>query len=144
MAGWGGIFALAGGDAAAAADVHRESNFGRLLVFRIGGTATLPAPEPESPAAIAALPAKFDTKLVQRGSITYARWCAGCHGVGAVGGGVLPDLRKTDPVNYDALPSIVLQGARSPMGMPRFDAFLNKDDVTALRAYLLTRRAQPN
>ena len=36
----------------------------------------------------------------------------------------------------------MLQGARSPLGMPRFDAYLNKDDVEALRAYLLVRRAQ--
>jgi quinohemoprotein ethanol dehydrogenase len=65
-----------------------------------------------------------------------------CHGIGAVGGGVLPDLRTSDPAIYDSLAAIVLQGARSPMGMPRFDAFLKPDDVKAIRAYLLARRAQ--
>ena len=142
MAGWGGVFALAGGDAAAAAGVRRETNFGRLLVYRLGGTVTLPAQQ-AAQAAIAAIPAKFDKALVKRGSDTFGRWCAGCHGVGAVSGGVLPDLRKSNPAIYDALGAIVLQGARSPLGMPRFDAFLNKDDVAALRAYLLVRRAQP-
>ena len=58
-------------------------------------------------------------------------------------GGVLPDLRMSDPAIYDALDAIVLQGARSPLGMPRFDAFLSQDDVAAIRAYLLARRAQP-
>ena len=142
MAGWGGVFALAGGDAAAAAGVHLESNFGRLLVYRLGGTATLSTQRAAHP-VIPALPNKFDDALVKRGSITFGRWCAGCHGVGAVSGGVLPDLRLSDPAIYDALGAIVLQGARSPLGMPRFDAFLNKDDVEALRAYLLVRRAQP-
>ncbi len=142
MAGWGGAFALVGGDAAAVAGVQRESNFGRLLVYRLGGTVTLPV-QKAAQAAIAALPAKFDKALVERGSDTYARWCAGCHGIGAVGGGVLPDLRLSDPAIYDALGAIVLQGTRSPLGMPRFDAFLNQDDVNALRAYLLARRAQP-
>ena len=42
MAGWGGVFALAGGDAAAAAGVQRETNLGRLLVYRLGGKAELP------------------------------------------------------------------------------------------------------
>ena len=39
--------------------------------------------------------------------------------------------------------SRALQGARSPNGMPRFDAFQNQNDVAAIRAYLLARRAQP-
>ncbi len=141
MAGWGGAFALVGGDAAAAAGVHRESNFGRLLVYRLDGKTALPAARAERSPRPGALPSKFDKKIVERGSYTFARWCATCHGAGAVSGGVLPDLRKADPAIYDALPMIVLQGARSANGMPRFDAFLNNDDVTALRAYLLTRRA---
>src|SRR5262249_41458877 len=45
MAGWGGAFALGGGDAAAAAGVTRETNFGRLLVFRLGGADQLPVHE---------------------------------------------------------------------------------------------------
>jgi quinohemoprotein ethanol dehydrogenase len=141
LAGWGGIFALAGGDAAAAAGVRRETNFGRLLVYRLGGTATLPVQQVQQ-AEIAALPARFDKALVKRGSDTYARWCAGCHGVGVVSGGVLPDLRKSEPAVYDSLDAIVLQGVRSPMGMPRFDAYLSPDDVTAIRAYLLALRAE--
>jgi quinohemoprotein ethanol dehydrogenase len=142
LAGWGGVFALAGGDAAAAAGVRRETNFGRLLVYRLRGTAAPPAQQVKE-AEIAALPAKFDEALVKRGSVTYARWCAGCHGVGAVSGGVLPDLRRSDPAIYDALERIVLQGVRSPLGMPRFDAFLKPDDVKSIRAYLLARRAAP-
>ena len=142
MAGWGGAFALSGGDAAAAAGVRRETNTGRLLVFRLGGTDQLPVQQAEA-AELAAIPANFSKALVKRGSDTYARYCAVCHGIGAVGSGVLPDLRKAAPAIYDALPAIVLQGARSPNGMPRFDAFLNQNDVAAIRAYLLARRAQP-
>jgi quinohemoprotein ethanol dehydrogenase len=56
---------------------------------------------------------------------------------------VLPDLRSSEPATYDALDAIVLQGVRSPMGMPRFDAFLQSDDVEAIRAYLLALRATP-
>lgn len=133
--------AARGGDAAAQAGVHRETNFGRLLVYRLGGMVTLPA-QRAAQAVVAALPNQFDAGLVKHGSTTYARWCAGCHGVGVVSGGVLPDLRMSDPAIYDSLEAIVLKGVRSPLGMPRFDAYLNKDDVAALRAYLLVRRAQ--
>jgi quinohemoprotein ethanol dehydrogenase len=142
MAGWGGAFALSGGDAAAAAGVHRETNFGRLLVYRLGGTVTLPGHQVAA-AVVAAVPSNAAPALVKRGSDTYARWCAVCHGIGAVSGGVLPDLRLSDPAIYDGLETIVLEGARSPLGMPRFDAFLNKVDIAALRAYLLARRAEP-
>jgi quinohemoprotein ethanol dehydrogenase len=141
MAGWGGAFALAGGDAAAAAGVQSATNYGRLLVYRIGGTAQLPVQQAEQ-TALAALPAKFDKATVKRGSDTYARWCAVCHGIGAVSSGVMPDLLRSDPAIYDSLDAIVLKGIRTPLGMPRFDAYLKKEDVKAIRAYLLARRAQ--
>ena len=140
MAGWGGAFPLSGGDAAAAAGVARDTNFGRLLVYRLGGGDTLPVHEARA-AELAAIPARFDKGLVKRGSDTYARYCAICHGIGAVGAGVLPDLRKSEPAVYDSLDAIVLQGMRSPMGMPRFDAYLKPDDIRAIRAYLLVQRA---
>jgi quinohemoprotein ethanol dehydrogenase len=138
MAGWGGAFALVAGDAAAAAGV--VDNRGRLLVWKLGGTATLP-PQQVAAREIAALPAKFDAKLVTRGNQTFHRWCATCHGVGGVSGGVLPDLRKSDPKIYEMLDEIVLRGALLNNGMPRFDPWLRREDVAALRAYLLTRRA---
>ena len=140
MAGWGGAFALVAGDAAAGAGVTPDTNHGRLLVFKLGGTAKLPVHEAIE-RELAAIPAEFDAALVLRGNHTYHRWCTVCHGFGAVSGGVLPDLRKADPPVYDALEEIVLGGARLPLGMPRLDAWLDVDDVAALRAYLLSRRA---
>jgi PQQ-dependent dehydrogenase (methanol/ethanol family) len=138
LAGWGGVYPLVAGEAAAAAGV--VDNRGRLLVFQLGGTATLP-PQQVATREIAALPVPQDATLVTRGNHTFQRWCATCHGVGAVSGGVLPDLRKADPRIYEILESIVLGGALSNNGMPRFDAWLRRDDVAAIRAYLLTRRA---
>jgi quinohemoprotein ethanol dehydrogenase len=54
---------------------------------------------------------------------------------------VLPDLRKSDSAIYEAMDDIVLRGVRIPNGMPRFDDYLDANDVAAIRAYLLTRRA---
>ena len=138
MAGWGGAYALVAGDAAAAAGV--VDNRGRLLVFALGGKATLP-PQEVAARELAAVPAHFPKAQVTRGSQTFHRWCAVCHGVGAVSGGVLPDLRKADPRVYPIMEDIVLKGALAGNGMPRFDAWLGKPDVAAIRAYVLTRRA---
>jgi len=138
LAGWGGVFALVAGDAAAAAGV--SDNTGRLLVWRLGGTARLPVQQAAA-RELAAVAADFEPELVQRGSQTYHRWCATCHGVGAVSGGVLPDLRRSDPRMYGMLDDVVLRGALLENGMPRFDLWLRRDDVAAIRAYLLTRRA---
>jgi quinohemoprotein ethanol dehydrogenase len=138
MAGWGGVFALVAGDAAAAAGV--SDNTGRLLVWKLGGDAVLPEQE-AAERELAALEVDVDAETVQRGNQTYHRWCATCHGVGAVSGGVLPDLRKAEPGVYDILDEVVLRGALLQNGMPRFDVWLRRDDVAAIRSYLLSRRA---
>lgn len=138
MAGWGGGFALAAGDAAAAAGV--TDNTGRLLVYKLGGRTRLPVHEVLE-RELEALPAELDAELVQQGNFTYHRYCGVCHGAGAVSGGVLPDLRKSAPAVYDTLDEIVLRGALLQNGMPRFDAWIGPRDVAALRAYLLSRRA---
>jgi mono/diheme cytochrome c family protein len=138
MAGWGGGFVMLGGDAAAAAGV--KDNAGRLLVFELGGTAKLPV-QVQQERELAALPAKLDPELVKRGNATYHHWCMPCHGFGVVSGGVTPDLRRSDPAVYPLMEEIVLRGARLPAGMPRFDAWLGAEDVNAIRAYVLSRRA---
>jgi quinohemoprotein ethanol dehydrogenase len=140
MAGWGGAFALAAGDAAAAAGVH--DNRGRLLTFKLGGTAKLPAQEFVE-RQIAAIPADLDPARVKRGLPLYARWCSVCHGPGVESGGVLPDLRKSAedvlaPRNFAA---IVLDGAYLSKGMASFADFLSPNDVAAIREYVLSRRA---
>jgi quinohemoprotein ethanol dehydrogenase len=90
---------------------------------------------------LAAIPADFDAAQVALGSSAYHWWCGTCHGPGAESGGVLPDLRKSDSAIYEAMDDIVLRGVRIPNGMPRFDDYLDANDVAAIRAYLLTRRA---
>jgi quinohemoprotein ethanol dehydrogenase len=137
MAGWGGVFALVGGDAASAAGV--KNNAGRLLVFKLGGTAELPGFEATA-VPVGPIPETPDAKLVARGSDVFHRWCAVCHGFAAVGGGVLADLRRSDPKVYAILPDVVLGGAYRGKGMPSFEKWLGVDDVAALRAYLVSRR----
>jgi quinohemoprotein ethanol dehydrogenase len=92
LAGWGGAFALVAGDAALAAGAN---NSGRLLTFKLGGTATLPKYE-VADRTPTPLPATASAEEVQRGKRLYHQWCAACHGAEAISGGVLPDLLKLD------------------------------------------------
>jgi quinohemoprotein ethanol dehydrogenase len=140
LAGWGGAFALAAGDAAAAAGV--SDNRGRLLVWKLGGTAKLPA-QLRQEQELAAIPAELDPQLVKRGLLAYAQWCSVCHGAGAEGGGVLPDLRKSKPevLALANLKAVVLEGAYLSRGMPNLSRWIGAAEVESIHAYLLARRA---
>lgn len=139
MAGWGGAFALVGGDAAAAAGVRNQ---GRLLTYALGGKATPPS-KPAAPAVVAASSAPPALKTtVEHGEQLFARYCAVCHGIGAIGGGVLPDLRHTSPEVQAGFPTIVLMGALKSKGMPSFAQWLTEKDVDAILAYIRKRAAE--
>jgi quinohemoprotein ethanol dehydrogenase len=115
---------------------------GRLLVFALGGkgkiapltTASRPAPAP-----IAAPAAPAETLTL--GATTYARRCSMCHGADAVSGGLIPDLRYSTATTMDRYAEIVLGGALAGNGMPSFKTSLKDEDVAALKAYVLSRRA---
>jgi quinohemoprotein ethanol dehydrogenase len=137
MAGWGGAGALLGGGAAAAANT---TNISRLLVFKLGGTASLP-PKP-APVAMTAPPApEVDEATLALGQKHYQANCALCHGVGAVGSGLLPDLRGLPPGMNPAFMAIVRDGVLEPLGMPCFAELLSEDDVKALKAFIDHRAA---
>ncbi|MNR12777.1 Quinohemoprotein alcohol dehydrogenase ADH IIB precursor [compost metagenome] len=72
----------------------------------------------------------------------YANNCLACHGVGAMSGGLTPDLRKSDPAIYAAFETIVLKGALEPLGMPNFGKYLTTDDLDKIKAYLVHRRIE--
>ncbi|MFP3948668.1 MAG: c-type cytochrome, partial [Longimicrobiales bacterium] len=136
MAGWGGVYGLRTGG---------RGSTGRLLVFALGGTESLAAdpaaaPEEREPPTTA-IPVNASEEAVARGAEIYAQQCAQCHGPAAMSGGVIPDLRYADPEVYESFEDIVLAGTRSEQGMPSFSQWLDAEDVEAVRAYVLSRRA---
>jgi quinohemoprotein ethanol dehydrogenase len=139
LAGLGGGMALASADPPPA--TLASGNAGRLLAFKLGGTQRLPEPELALPPVVP-IEAKLDPARVAHGKRVFYRYCSACHGPAAIGGGTLPDLRRSPPPVYDALGSILLEGARLDGGMPSFAATLGPADVEAVRAYLLERRAE--
>ena len=65
-----------------------------------------------------------------------------CHGVAAVTGGVLPDLRRS-PRLQDAVAwrRAVVDGDLASLGMPRFSNYVSADDAELIRAYVARQAA---
>jgi quinohemoprotein ethanol dehydrogenase len=144
MAGWGGAFPLAYGEAAARAEV---TSVGRVLTYKLGGKATLPPVEPfdSSPPPPPPVEVKADKKELRQGGLLYHEWCAVCHGLKAVAGGVVPDLRRATAETHAGFADIVVGGVREAKGMPSFADVLDTNDVRLIQAYVVqrAREAQP-
>ena len=114
---------------------RQQRRMGRLLVFRLGGTAKAPAYEDaERPMVdLSTVSAPGDAG---HGKALFARNCSMCHGANA-GGTWLPDLRHSPMIGTkENFASVVLDGALEGNGMASFRRFLNEADVEDLRAYL--------
>lgn len=139
LAGWGGAYALSvDGDI-----IKRKApvrNISRLLVFKLGGTAKLP-PEP----ALAELPldpppSTASPETIALGQAKYGRYCAVCHAPGAVGSTVLPDLRRAGSLeSAQAWAAVVHEGALKDNGMASFAGSLSRQEIEAIRAYVIKR-----
>jgi quinohemoprotein ethanol dehydrogenase len=138
MVGWGGsagLFNPPGGGPI-------KPGFGRVLTFAIGGSTKLEVPPfrhqgPPSPAIrMNATPA-----TVHEGGILFGRFCIPCHGVGAVSGSSIPDLRYATAETHHQIESIVLGGVRESRGMPSFKDVLKPGEVHAIQVYILSQAA---
>lgn len=135
VVGWGGVSPNFLGFAMNA-DGKRQS-IGRVLAFKLGGDAELP-PRPAGRGAMPAFEEFGTDEQIALGRDHYGRYCAVCHGVVAISGGVMPDLRYS-PVtsSADAFRSIVLDGTLQDKGMASFAEVLSADDAEAVRAYII-------
>jgi mono/diheme cytochrome c family protein len=114
-----------------------KRNVSRILAFKLGGDAELPA-LPELPAAPPP-PDDFGSEAqVQAGAAHYMRICSVCHGIAAVSGGVLPDLRHSAFAgDAEAWRSVVIEGALQDRGMVSFAPIFSDDDAEAIRAFVV-------
>ncbi len=139
LAGWGGAGGMSGFRDPGAALSKYKTNQGRMFVFKLGGRKDVVALDPEGtpqtePPAMTA----EDTALIEKGSATYHNTCLVCHGFFAESGGEVPDLRLSQTETFGEYDNIVLEGALSANGMASFKDILTKDDVKAIRAYILS------
>ena len=137
MAGWGGAFPLAYGEAGAKAGV---TSVGRALTFKLGGTATLPPAIPYASTQPAPLfEVTAEAAALREGGVAYHEWCAVCHGLKVVGGGVIPDLRHADAETHARWDDIVLGGVREQAGMPPFGDVLDERQSQLIQQYVMLR-----
>ncbi len=115
------------------------SNTGRLLVFKLGGDASLPSPTVRDTTIPEQQLADVSDAEIAKGEVLYHDFCAPCHGLVARSGGVIPDLRmmgKGSHINFD---KIVLEGVLAGNGMASFADSLTADDSALIHQYVQAR-----
>lgn len=141
-AGWGGSGGLGATGDTQTAVMKYGNNQGRIFAFKLGGNQKVAALPSEVPENLPEPPReKIDTAMADKGFKLYHRHCAVCHGVLLLSSREVPDLRLAQPAIWSQYDDIVLGGALADAGMASFKDLLNKEDVAAIRAYVL-REAQ--
>jgi len=125
MAGWGGAFGLVGGTAARGV----AKGPGILITYALPES----APTPEQVEALVSRPGSLAD-----GERAYHKWCARCHGAGAVSSSALPDLRYSLPSLREHFEKVVLDGLPGT-GMPAMRAYLAPGEVGLISQYLASR-----
>ena len=133
--GWGGAFALVFGEFVQAESVP---NVARVLTFKLGAKGQLPEPPWQPAVTFDPPPAVADAATTKQGFALYQDTCMGCHGLNAVSGLLVPDLRGSPTLHSaEAWDEIVVQGGLTQSGMPRFDTILEPGEAEAIRAYVI-------
>src|SRR6266566_4356362 len=83
LAGWGGAYPLLQGRDSGKSG--NERNVSRMLVFKLGATASLPPLLPEAKLVLDPPSARADAATVASGGALYGQFCTVCHGEAAVG-----------------------------------------------------------
>ncbi len=135
MAGWGGTFPRLLGPLALAAKVRPEA---RILTYKLGGKAQLPAQKYDSVPLPPPPPYTLEADKLPVARMLFNGFCANCHGLNAVSGGVVPDLRYLSTDSHLQFNAIVA-GARAAKGMPAFGDALLPEHMTLIHQYIIKR-----
>ncbi len=142
LAGWGGAWAITAGVLSDMSGPVR--NISRLLVFKLGGKAKLPAmpAADDLPLDPPGLTAAAD--VVQGGAVLYGRYCTVCHGDAAIQasarGGIIPDLRYSGTLaSAENWKMIVHDGALKDNGMVSFASVMTAAQADTIRHYVIAR-----
>lgn len=132
------------GPGASEATTTASTNNSRLLVYRLGGEASLP-----TAASVTANDGGFELpqieathELLSQGETAYNNNCSVCHGPSAFSTrpDTYPDLRfsrRLETVN--SWNAVVLGGELEDRGMVAFDEILEQGDSEAIRAYIINQ-----
>ncbi len=133
------------GAGAIGSTTRASNNNSRMLVFKVGGTAQLPAELPAEITAAGELnppPLTAVSETLAHGEQVYARLCSVCHGPAAVSAsvGTFPDLRYSPRIQtLEAFEAVVIDGELTSGGMVSFDSSLEDADAEAIRQYVISQ-----
>lgn len=116
-------------------------SYGRMLVFKVGGTVQLPEKVSYTPPVLNPPPSEAAPEVIARGGVVYAEHCSVCHGNNAVQQrSSFPNLTLS-PMLYsqEGFDQIVLQGARMERGMANYSDRLAPEDTVAIREFIIAR-----
>jgi glucose dehydrogenase/mono/diheme cytochrome c family protein len=115
---------------------------GRVYAFKLGGAAVQPALDLQKILTPKPPVVPIGPEAYGRSAYLYEAHCAVCHGVAAVSGGVLPDLRRS-PRLQDAVAwrRVVVDGDLASAGMPRYAKYVAPPDAELIRAYVAKQAA---
>lgn len=132
-AGWGGGLAHSVDPRGLGVQISKA----RLLVYKLGGTAALPALQAKAGGAYRPPVSGADISTIRRGEGLFADTCAGCHGERAIGG--VKDLRRMSEATHAEFLDVVIGGKRKERGMAGFADVISVADAKAIHAYLISR-----
>ena len=115
------------------------NNFGRLLVFKLGGKEKLPIPDVRDTTIPEQKLADVNVAQIRNGESNYNQYCAVCHGFIVKSAGGLPDLRKMTTGTHDLFNKIVLEGILGSNGMAGFSDVLSEEEVDNIHHYVRAR-----
>lgn len=143
LMGFGGAgISLAGGTALSRFGWSYRAQTRQLYTFALDGKAAMPkVGAPVVPKPIVPADFNVDEALAARGKDVYSNTCVVCHGAGAASGGYAPDLRAS-PIfaTPAALKTVVRDGVKVPMGMPRYPDMPDAD-LEALQHFVRQQAA---
>jgi quinohemoprotein ethanol dehydrogenase len=137
LAGWGGAGGLSAFKDPNTALSKYQTDQGRLFVFKLGGKQEVAALSPEGTPPAEPPKQTADADTIAKGFTLYHRNCLVCHGFFAQSEGEVPDLRLVDPAVWGQFDDIVRGGILADNGMASFKDVLSKEDVNAIKAYIL-------
>ncbi|APG63805.1 alcohol dehydrogenase [Sphingorhabdus lutea] len=138
LTGKGGAFPLVAGYGGGAS--MAVPNIARLVVMKIGGTTKFPALPAVSEHVWNPPAQEGKAADIAAGQAHFQRYCMTCHGSGAVGNAVLPDLRKSGTLaDAETWKSIIIDGMLAQNGMVSFANVLSPAQADQIRQYVISR-----
>ncbi len=125
-----------GGSIIAGTPDVRARQPGRLVAFKLGGTAVLP-PDPPKAQPPVIVSETWSATDIEQGKDLYLNRCGRCHGLNARSPNILPDLRRSPTLaSKDSWRSIVEDGVLQGNGMIGWKSFLPEGGAERIRGYV--------